>query len=176
MNRFRGLTLAAALLILSMPAAAEDAHHPAGAPTTTPPDASSAPTAPGSMAGSGMMSMMHGGPMAGMRQMMAPERIEGRIAFLRTELKITGAQEPVWNAFAEALRANARTHAMPMGGQGAASRTLLQRIEHQEQALSGQLDALRQLKTALQPLYAALDDAQKQAAEQLLLPAPMRPM
>ncbi len=174
MSKFHGLMPAAALLILSMPAVAEDAHHPAGTSPTTPPAASSGPAAPGSMMGSGMMSMMNGGAMA----MMAPERIEGRIAFLRTELKITGAQESLWSAFAEALRANARamssTHAM--AGQGAASQALPQRIERQERALSGQLDALRQLKTALQPLYAALDDAQKQTADQLLLPAAMRRM
>lgn len=45
------------------------------------------------------------GPMG----MMSPRRVEGRIAFLRTELKITDAQQPAWNAFADALRAEARS-------------------------------------------------------------------
>ncbi|MCC7282469.1 MAG: Spy/CpxP family protein refolding chaperone [Acetobacteraceae bacterium] len=40
--------------------------------------------------------------------MMAPARIEGRIAFLRTELQITEAQTGAWNAFADVLRAEAR--------------------------------------------------------------------
>lgn len=62
-----------------------------------------------------MMPMMRGmmaqrmdrmdGPMG----MMSPRRVEGRIAFLRTELKITDSQQPAWNAFAEALRAEARS-------------------------------------------------------------------
>lgn len=62
-----------------------------------------------------MMPMMRGmmaqrmdrmdGPMG----MMSPRRVEGRIAFLRTELKITDAQQPAWNAFADALRAEARS-------------------------------------------------------------------
>ncbi|WP_332684633.1 Spy/CpxP family protein refolding chaperone [Bosea sp. (in: a-proteobacteria)] len=180
MSKFHGMIVAGTLLMWSVPALAEDAHHPAGTAPTAPPAASPMPPAPQSMMGSGMMSMMNGGAMAMMGQMMAPERIEGRIAFLKTELKITAAQEPLWSAFAEALRANARTmssrQGMMTGGHGAASQTLPQRIEGHERALSEHLDALRQLKAALQPLYAALDAAQKQTADQLLLPGPMRRM
>ena len=51
--------------------------------------------------------MMRGGGPMGMMMGMA-DHTEGRIAFLRRELKITDAQMPQWNAFAEALRANAR--------------------------------------------------------------------
>ena len=36
------------------------------------------------------------------------DRIEGRIAFLKTELKITDQQADAWNALAEVLRTNAR--------------------------------------------------------------------
>ena len=54
----------------------------------------------------GMMPMM---PMMGMmRIMMAPEHVEGHIAFLRTEIQITDAQLPQWNAFADVLRKNAK--------------------------------------------------------------------
>jgi hypothetical protein len=79
---------------------------------------------PGMMGQGGMMPMMgmmgHGGagmgPGMGMGAMGGPsatgapamvERIEGRIAFVRAELKITEAQLPAWNAFAGALQANA---------------------------------------------------------------------
>ena len=58
------------------------------------------------------------GPMG----MMAPRRVEGRIAFLRTELAITEAQLPAWNGFADALRAQARSMEAsrpPMPGPGA---------------------------------------------------------
>src|SRR5919202_1070827 len=35
-----------------------------------------------------------------------PSRVEGRIAFLKAELKITDAQTPQWNAVADAMRKN----------------------------------------------------------------------
>ena len=45
----------------------------------------------------------------GMMPMMDPsQHIEGRLAFLKTELKITDAQTTQWNAYADALRANAK--------------------------------------------------------------------
>jgi LTXXQ motif family protein len=78
------------------------------------------------MGGMPMMNMMHGmmsnmsmmNMMDMMRtmRMMGPgttgmftlDRIEGRIAFLQTELKITEAQTGAWGAFADALRMNAK--------------------------------------------------------------------
>jgi len=38
--------------------------------------------------------------------------IEGRITFIKAEIKITDAQEPPWNAVADAMRATAKD----MGG------------------------------------------------------------
>src|SRR6516164_7883277 len=35
------------------------------------------------------------------------DHIDGRIAYLKAELKITEAQDPLWNAFADALRSSA---------------------------------------------------------------------
>ncbi|OYX88068.1 MAG: hypothetical protein B7Y71_01080, partial [Xanthobacter sp. 35-67-6] len=154
MTTFRNLMTAGALgaaLIASMSVHAEDAHHPAAAPLPAPQSAapmplpSAAPPAQdpqqGGM-GSGMMGMMGGTGMMG--QMMAPARIEGRIAFLRAELGITAAQQPLWYAFAEALRSNARgmtgmmsaMQEQMMSGQGAAGTTLPQRIEAHEPMLA----------------------------------------
>jgi hypothetical protein len=57
-----------------------------------------------------MMRMMMG---QGGLPMMA-KHIEGRLAFLKTELNITAAQLPLWNAFAQAMRDDASTmQAMP---------------------------------------------------------------
>jgi hypothetical protein len=131
---------------------------------------------PGMMSGPGMMAMM-----ASMGQMMAPEHIEGRIAFLKTELKITEAQQPLWDAFADALRASARGMAGMMADmqgammptQTAAPVTLPQRIELHERMLAARLDSLRQLGAASQPLYAAFDDTQKRTADTLLMVGPM---
>ncbi|WP_371349393.1 Spy/CpxP family protein refolding chaperone [Ancylobacter sp. IITR112] len=198
MTTYRKLMMACAagaLLIAAGPALAEDAHHPPGAAqpapaqTTAPAPAPQPPAAaqasdvqPGTMGG-GVMGMMGGGSMGMMGHMMAPGRIEGRIAFLKTELKITDAQQPLWNAFTEALRVNARGMSgmmgdmqdmMMMGAQGPAA--LPQRLELHERMLAARLDALRRLKGALGPLYAAFDDAQKRTADQLLMPGPMGAM
>ncbi|WP_374313015.1 Spy/CpxP family protein refolding chaperone [Dongia sp.] len=46
--------------------------------------------------------------MMGYGMMNPGQHIEGRLAFLKTELKITDAQAPQWNAYADAMRANAK--------------------------------------------------------------------
>src|SRR5215470_12879039 len=89
----------------------------------TPPAGTGSPSAQG-MPMSGMpMGAMSGGsggmPMMGMMQMMMggmTGHVEGRIAFLKTELKITDAQQPLWSAVADAMRASAKDMAaiMPM--------------------------------------------------------------
>lgn len=199
----RTLMLTAALLLPAAAAFADDAHHPPetsatpapapASPPATPTAPESRPGTPGSimgpgmmgpgMMGPGMMQMMQG-RMRGMGGMMAPERIEGRIAFLRAELRITEAQQPQWNAFAEALRANARSisgmmtsmRAGMMSGGQAAAPALPQRLEAYERMLDGRLESLRRLRAALTPLYAALDDAQKRTADELIMPGPMGSM
>ena len=135
------------------------------------------------MAGSAMMGGVDGAgvmPMTGpMARLMAPERVDVRIAFLEAELQITEAQRPLWNAFADALRANARETGDRMAGmQGAAAaqpgaETLAQRLERREQMLALQLEAVRRLRSALEPLYRALDESQRRTADELLEPAPM---
>jgi hypothetical protein len=125
------------------------------------------------MGGPGMMGMMGGGMMGMGGMMMSPDHVEGRLAFLKTELKITDAQMPTWNAFAEALRANATTMKeargtmMQMMQQGAGV-TAPQMLEEHEKHLTLHLEALKRTKAALDPLYAALSDEQKKTADQIL--------
>ena len=195
MTTLRKMVMAGALFIAATPSFAEDAHHPADAAPEKPPAASPMPGGQQGMMGASMMSggmmsmmgMMSSGAMPMMEQMgqmMAPEHIDGRIAFFKTELRITEAQQKLWDAFAEVLRANTRSMAdmmtaMPGGmppSQSAASQTLPQRVEAHERMLATRLDALRQLKAALEPLYAALDDKQKRTADELLMPGPIGPM
>lgn len=124
-----------------------------------------------------MMNMMAGaqGPMMGSmaRSMMAPERIEGRIAFLRTELRITAAQQRAWDAFADVLRTDVRTMTEMRGAMMRPADALPERIAAYERLLAARLDGLRRLKVALEPLYAALDDVQKQTADELIMAGPM---
>ena len=49
--------------------------------------------------------------------------VEGRLAFLKTELKITDAQLPLWNAVADAIRANAKGMGEMSGGMMGSSQT-----------------------------------------------------
>ncbi len=126
---------------------------------------------PGMMTGMDQMrSMMH--PMTSRANGMGLpfEHVEGRIAFLKAELKITDAQTSPWNVFADALRANAKTHQamheqMSKGGMPS---SWPERLAFHQKALSIRLDALRALEAAAKPLYAVLSDEQKRAADQLL--------
>jgi hypothetical protein len=165
------------------------AHHPgttAEPAPATPPSAGSTTAQPG-----GMPSMMGQGAQMGMmgdmRQMMSMMRnmmtmmgaqsgmmsadVEGRIASLKTELKITDAQTAQWNRFADALRATAKS----MNGmfeqmmQTGAAATLPARLDRHEKMMSAHLNSLKTLKDAAEPLYAALSDDQKKIADRLMV-------
>ena len=132
---------------------------------------------PGSSGGMPMMGERQMGerPMMGMMQMMMgsmADHVEGRIAFLKTELKITDAQQPLWNAVGDAMRANAKEMAamMPMmQSMMQPSGTLPEKLAGREKAMTAHLEALRKLKAAIDPLYAALSDEQKKTADQLMV-------
>jgi LTXXQ motif family protein len=140
--------------------------------------AAAAPGQPGSMMpmmGMGGDMMMGGGP--GMPMMMAQrmaQHVEGRLAFLKTELKITPAQEPQWNAFADVVRANAKAMMDAHPAAAATPMRLPERLGLHEKMLAAHLEALGKLNAALTPLYAALSDEQKQTADELML-GPMGP-
>jgi phage shock protein A len=119
--------------------------------------------------------MMMGGGMGRMiEMMMSPAHVEGRIAFLRTELGITDAQQPQWTAFADAMRRSARsmTDAMDkmMGGGSPASTSAPDRLQRRIAAMSAHLDAARAMLPPLQVLYAVLTDGQRKVADELLVP------
>src|SRR6516162_7497820 len=131
---------------------------------------------PGSSGGMPMMGerQMGGMPMMRMMQTMGSmaDHVEGRIAFLKTELKITDAQQPLWNAVGDAMRANAKDMAamMPMmQSMMQPSGTLPEKLAGREKAMTAHLEALRKLKAAIDPLYAALSDEQKKTVDQLMV-------
>jgi len=131
----------------------------------------------GMMSSDDAMPMMRGaGPMGRMGMMGMADHIEGKIAFLKTELKITDAQMPQWDAFADALRANARRISgmqatMMQGGmmdQGNAPLSAPDRLDRMEKSMTAMLEGLKEMKAALAPLYAVLTEEQKKAADQLI--------
>lgn len=127
------------------------------------------PMGPGMMGYVGMGPWMMGRYGAGVPMCGAMAgHIDGRLAYIKAELKITDKQEPLWNAYADAARGSgnimlARCTTM-MSGAG----SVTDRLDQNEQLMAAQLDAVRAINKALKPLYAALDDGQKQRADQIL--------
>jgi ATP-dependent Clp protease ATP-binding subunit ClpA len=97
--------------------------------------------------------------------------IEGRLAYIKAELKITEAQESLWNTYAAAAHDNAnamRAHCTAMMSKRSGSAASLpDRLDQHEQFMAAQLDATRAMNKAIKPLYAALSDDQKKTADQL---------
>jgi hypothetical protein len=169
------VSLIVALALTAAPAVGQqqehDQHHPAG----TPPAAAAPGMSGGAMAGAGDM------PMMGMMRMMGRDgmslmgamagHVEGRLAFLKTELKITDAQLPLWNAVADVIRANAKGMGEMSGGMMGSEQTatLPEKLALREKMMAAHLEALRKFKSAVDPLYAALSEGQKKTADQLLI-------
>jgi hypothetical protein len=192
------LMLAATTAVTSAQApTVSDPHHPPQSATPAPAPAQPPTTQPGmgmmgdmpmmNMMGR-MRDMMGGIPMMNMIAMMrmmemmgpgiaATDRIEGRIAFLRAELNITEAQVSAWNAFADAMRTNAkklrevRASMMPQPDTGQQqATTMAEHLGLQERWLLARLEGNRALKSAVTNLYGTLSEDQKKTANELLAP------
>ena len=161
-------------------------------PASAQPPAMHGPGQPG-MGPGGPQQMMMGGDSAGMMQMMLPmmqmmmanggmggmggpmammhsRHVEGRIAFLKTELKITDLQAQQWNAFADVLRQNA-TAMMTMREtmmQGGTTASAPEQAERRVKLMSARLETMKAIAAAETALYAALSDEQKKIADELL--------
>ena len=124
---------------------------------------------PGEM-GQMMPMMQHMMTMMSARSGMMMPNVEGRIATLKTELKISDAQMPQWNRFAEALRTTASSmnemHKAMMQSDG---KSLPDRMAVREQMMSTHLAALKSVRQALQPFYATLSDEQKKIADKIMI-------
>ena len=95
---------------------------------------------------------------------------EGRIAFLKAELGITDAQKSVWDAYAETIKGNLQSmqamwQTMKTGFEAKAP---ADRLGAHIAAMESRLAALKEVKPALEKLYAALSDEQKKKADEVL--------
>jgi hypothetical protein len=161
------------------PTASEEdhsAHHPPESGQSKPamPSPNQAPQSGDSIGMMGgdmgrMMAMMRGGTMTGG---MPFQHVEGRLAFLKTELKITPAQQPQWDKFADAFRSvakNAQGMMQQMMQGGVAKSTKAPDVfARYETMLMARLDAVRSMKSAFVPLYESLNDDQKKSADELM--------
>jgi Spy/CpxP family protein refolding chaperone len=116
------------------------------------------------------------GPRAAMCKM--DEHLDGQLAYLKTELKITDIQTPQWNIFAQAFRAEMEKkaqlcrQAMEQSRAGT-SPNLLDSLKTMEDQLAKRLDSLRAMRAAVQPLYSILTPEQKKMADEIMKTAPI---
>lgn len=106
------------------------------------------------------------------------ERVEARLAYTKTALKITDAQAPQWKTYANVVRKQAkqadqrmqeRQARMILGGERK-SATAIERLERRQQFLTAALARSNELLTVQKPLYAALSTDQKQVADEVFAP------
>lgn len=128
------------------------------------------------------------------------DRIDGRVAFLKAELKITPAQESKWQEFEKVLRQQAaerRTAGEKMRAEMQAKRAAFQqqveeakakgqpiprptresvsaieRMERQQKFMKARLESQEKMLDAFKPLYASLSDEQKKTADELFARGP----
>jgi periplasmic protein CpxP/Spy len=105
-------------------------------------------------------------------RMLPSQLVDGRIAFLKAELKITPQQETQWQQVASAMRENAKSldQAITSARQNRGTTDVLQRLQIREEFAKVRADNDARLLTAFKPLYAGLSPDQQQIANQLLGP------
>jgi periplasmic protein CpxP/Spy len=141
--------------LLSMPAA--------GLAQSSPPSATARVTSPPPAAAT---SPMAGHPVAGKN---AQERVENRIKELHTQLRITPAEQPQWDQFAQVMRQNARDmdQAYMQRVQQFATMNAVQNMQSYEEIAEEHVKSLQKLVPAFENLYGAMSEQQKQAADQV---------
>jgi hypothetical protein len=106
----------------------------------------------------------------------ATERVEARLAYLHTALKITDAQRAQWEDFANVLRKHAReidARIQQFRAQGAQQAnqgnvTAIDRMERMQKRMAERYHRFGEVITAAKPLYEALSPEQKQVADSML--------
>lgn len=99
--------------------------------------------------------------------------IEGRIAFLKTELKITPAQEAQWEKVAQSMRQNEterRQGFESVRGDHTTPPNALQRLEREARFEALRAQGADRFLAAFRPLYDSMSDTQKKSADDLLAP------
>jgi len=151
-GRFAPVAVAA---LLSLPAAAwaQSSQSPAPQAATPPPPAAAA-------------SPMADHPVSGKN---AEERVENRIKELHAQLRITPAEEPQWNEFAQVMRENARDmdQAFMQRAQQFPTMNAVQNMQSYEQISEQHAQRVQKLVPAFQTLYDAMPDQQKRLADQV---------
>ena len=95
---------------------------------------------------------------------------DGRIAFLKSELGITEAQETVWQAYAAALKKH--LDRMLANQQSVMevleAKTPVDRMRAYIKAMDGRMNSLKELEGPLAGLYTALSPEQQASSDEIL--------
>ena len=109
---------------------------------------------------------------------MPSQRVEARLAYLRTALRITDAQQPQWESFANVMRSQARAmdnrfaqrraQFEAQRGQPRPQLTAIERLERMQARTNERSQRLGEVVNAAKPLYASFSPEQRQIADELL--------
>lgn len=97
--------------------------------------------------------------------------VEGRIAFLKAELKITDSQAPQFERVAQAMRDNAKEMSQLREQRRAdrdKPRSAIESLEARARFGELRTQQTQRFLTAFKPLYASLSDEQKKTADELI--------
>lgn len=135
--------------------------------------AQSANPAPGAGHGHGQHQRFHQGKQA---FSLPSERVEARLAYIKTALKITDAQQTQWDNFAAVMRKQAKEgdarmqeRRAKMAGNTEHKRpTAIERLEHRQAFMASASVRIGERLAVQKPLYAALSPEQQQIADKVL--------
>ena len=104
------------------------------------------------------------------------ERVEARLAYLKTALKITDAQKSQWDAFANFVRQNAQEREQRFKSRRTAAPgsvepqrpNAIERIEKAQSVHAEAVTRINQFLAVVKPLYASLAPEQQKVADALL--------
>lgn len=116
------------------------------------------------------------------------ERVDARLAYIKAALKITDAQQPQWQAFADAMRKSAAEREQKMKerhekmmqwrkqmAQGKPQHehlrpTLVERLDRAQKRHADAIERLNARAAVVKPLYASLSPEQQKVADVVLAP------
>jgi hypothetical protein len=118
-----------------------------------------------------------GGAMGWGRQDGMLDHLDGRLAYMRTEIKITPEQAAAWTEFESAVKSSATAHndmmlSMREGFKSGSmfDKPLPDRLSWHVSQLEGRLAQMKSVKVAVDKLYVLLMPEQKAAADDVFLP------
>jgi hypothetical protein len=103
--------------------------------------------------------------------MTAVEHAEARIKELQTELKITAAQEALWNNFTQVMRDNAKEMDALTKDKTESSKTMnaVEHMKFHSQITETRLNQQKKLIPPFEALYASMSDEQKKTTDTIFM-------